>query len=206
MRPNPDVHENEVAPDMTTFTRIILLSFALSIIPVTATAQQSRAENCLNQIDDDRDGAIDCQDSDCKHIWVCQSIPEQCANGFDDDGNGDVDCADISCSDRYTCVPRAEHCANGRDDDGDGDVDCADSECFDTYVCLPDTELCRSGKDEDGDGDTDCADEDCRFTAQCLMPAESNQKLLQPRLQQRKINPLVKPKSVDRLQQNKAEK
>lgn len=71
-------------------------------------------ENCVNGVDDDGDGDVDCADDDCEHHG-CASGAGRCKNG--------------------TCVEMAGGCANQVDDDGDGLVDCAESEC-DREVCL----------------------------------------------------------------------
>ncbi|MGE4632985.1 MAG: hypothetical protein AAEJ47_08100, partial [Planctomycetota bacterium] len=44
-------------------------------------------ENCTNGTDDDGDGLIDCEDSDCDLDPACVTPPENCSNGTDDDGD-----------------------------------------------------------------------------------------------------------------------
>ncbi|MGR3310341.1 MAG: hypothetical protein ACUZ77_06155, partial [Candidatus Brocadiales bacterium] len=106
------------------------------------------AEDCTNGIDDDGDGLVDCNDSDCP---PCST--EDCTNGTDDDGDGLVDCLDPDC---LPCP--AEDCTNGIDDDGDGLVDCNDTDC---PSCTLASEICSDGIDNDGDGLIDCDDPDC---------------------------------------------
>ena len=48
-------------------------------------------EVCLNGIDDDRNGLIDCADPICFGLPECTGIFENCVNGLDDDGNGLVE-------------------------------------------------------------------------------------------------------------------
>ena len=112
-------------------------------------------EICDNRVDDDRDGDIDCRDLDCP------ACPEWCDNGIDDDRDGIVDCLDSDCP---ACP---EICANGIDDDGDNDVDCDDSDCATATACR---ELCENGIDDDGDNDVDCDDSDCLMETACLEP------------------------------------
>ena len=55
-------------------------------------------ENCSNGADDDGDGAVDCDDTDCTSDPACTGGPvEDCTNGVDDDGDGAVDCLDTDC-------------------------------------------------------------------------------------------------------------
>ncbi|MEM1086090.1 MAG: hypothetical protein AAGH90_00050 [Pseudomonadota bacterium] len=172
-------------------THLLFLGLTCIMFAQPTTAQQSRTENCFNQIDDNLNGEIDCYDDQCKNLWICLSIPEQCANGIDDDRNGYVDCTDPACNAVSVCSPRLEDCGNGSDDDGDGDVDCADASCEGTSVCTPKAELCLAKGDEDGDGDADCEDADCEFTAACLLPEDQRgPKTFQGR---REISPFLRP-------------
>ncbi len=52
--------------------------------------------DCSDGLDDDGDGAVDCDDDDCRALPVC--TPEDCGNGVDDDADGDVDCDDDECT------------------------------------------------------------------------------------------------------------
>ncbi|MBU1222107.1 amidohydrolase family protein [Myxococcota bacterium] len=124
-------------------------------------------EICDNQIDDDGDGLVDCDDPGCAGYTICEGV-EICNNGYDDDGDGDVDCNDSDCTNSTVCTG-TEICNNDQDDDGDGDVDCDDSDCTNDPACDPQTfELnCNDGVDNDGDGDTDCEDSDCAGAPAC---------------------------------------
>ena len=53
-------------------------------------------ENCTNGMDDDGDGLIDCEDSDCDCVEIC-------GNDIDDDGDGLVDCEDPDLADDCCC-------------------------------------------------------------------------------------------------------
>ena len=76
------------------------------------------AENCTNGSDDDCDGNVDCDDSDCASNPACQAA--YCGDGTCDPGEDQCNCSD-DCG-----TPPAENCTNGSDDDCDGDVDCDD--------------------------------------------------------------------------------
>ncbi|MGM0597244.1 MAG: bifunctional metallophosphatase/5'-nucleotidase [Myxococcota bacterium] len=67
----------------------------------------STNEICDNQVDDDGDGDIDCDDNDCWDDPAC--INEICDNEIDDDGDGDVDCDDEDCADAEVCQDILKH-------------------------------------------------------------------------------------------------
>ncbi len=79
-------------------------------------------EICNNSMDDDKDGNVDCEDSDCN----CpeESIEEICTDGIDNDHDGLIDC-----DDKLDCKCSREICNNEIDDDNDGKIDCADIDC-----------------------------------------------------------------------------
>src|SRR3954465_10372334 len=85
-------------------------------------------EVCDNGIDDDKDGKIDCADTDCRLEASCEVKHENCQNGVDDNDDQLVDCMDPECMGRPICAP-AEDCKNGIDDDGDHLADCKDPDC-----------------------------------------------------------------------------
>lgn len=60
-------------------------------------------EICDNNIDDDGDGAADCNDTECINEPVCLPDPEICDNGVDDNNNGLVDCDEPTCSVEPEC-------------------------------------------------------------------------------------------------------
>ncbi|MCB9525251.1 MAG: proprotein convertase P-domain-containing protein [Myxococcales bacterium] len=62
-------------------------------------------ELCGNGIDDDRDGAMDCDDSECAADPACVE-PEVCDDFIDNDGDGDTDCADSDCAEHGACIPQ----------------------------------------------------------------------------------------------------
>lgn len=155
-------------------------------------------EDCTNGVDDDGDGATDCEDAECHGHAYCQAYHEYaCANGADDDGDGLVDCADPDCLQTQECDPGrewschdgvdndsdgltdcldpdcgqacTEKCDDNVDNDGDGLIDCADPNCWNAVGCLGGDEICRNGIDDDGDGFTDCEDPDCADLPACVL-------------------------------------
>ncbi len=131
--------------------------------------------NCGNGIDDDKDGATDCQDNDCSASDLCKVTgPETiCNDKIDNDNDGKTDCDDTDCAKDPACavlVPTTETlCADQIDNDKDGMTDCADNDCAADAACatpLKET-LCADGIDNDKDGKTDCADADCTADAAC---------------------------------------
>lgn len=111
--------------------------------------------DCGDGEDDDIDGLIDCDDSDC----IC--IETDCSDGIDDDQDGLIDCDDSDCL--SACVET--DCTDGLDGDGDGLLDCEDSDCIDEC-----SEICDDGEDNDQDGLADCSDDECYGIAGCTGP------------------------------------
>ncbi|MFT6395340.1 MAG: hypothetical protein ACJAYU_000082 [Bradymonadia bacterium] len=85
---------------------------------------------CGDDIDNDEDGDIDCDDSDCAETDGCFEV---CDDRFDNDGDGDIDCADADCD--AVCI---EICDDAVDNDRDGLTDCADADCEFDEACCPD--------------------------------------------------------------------
>jgi len=66
-------------------------------------------EICNNNIDDDGDGLVDCDDPDCQGDPDCVVIAtEICNNNIDDDGDGLVDCDDPNCQFEANCSTSLE--------------------------------------------------------------------------------------------------
>jgi len=55
-------------------------------------------EICDNEIDDDGDTDVDCDDADCAADVACTGPVEICDNTIDDDGDTDIDCDDADCA------------------------------------------------------------------------------------------------------------
>ena len=62
---------------------------------------QKHEFDCTDGADNDSDGNIDCEDSDCETSVDCQEL--DCSNGIDDDLDGDIDCEDSDCEDNIAC-------------------------------------------------------------------------------------------------------
>lgn len=67
--------------------------------------------NCLNTIDDDDDGKIDCADQDCRTQLYCATTEKYCHDKIDNDGDGNKDCADKACVKDTDCK---QECGNFR--------------------------------------------------------------------------------------------
>ncbi|MCB9530027.1 MAG: hypothetical protein H6701_16855, partial [Myxococcales bacterium] len=106
-------------------------------------------EICDNGVDDDGDGAVDCEDLGCAFDPACPILGDEiCDNNLDDDDDGDVDCDDEDCFLDPNCLIGPEEiCDNGQDDDGDDAIDCADADCafdpacFEPVTCDDATEI-----------------------------------------------------------------
>lgn len=103
--------------------------------------------NCSDSIDNDGDGQIDCNDTDCSSDSACTgpTTETDCSDDVDNDGDGNTDCLDSDCSADPACTgPTTETaCSDGVDNDSDGQTDCDDEDCFTDPVC---------SSDSDGDG------------------------------------------------------
>jgi len=128
-------------------------------------------EVCNDGKDNDCDGLVDCNDTDCAQASVC--APPPVCNDADGDGyfaepgcGTSVDCDD---SDPSVNPGALEVCDDGIDNDCNGLIDCADGRCSSNPVCAPSVtpEICDDGIDNDGDGSVDCADRDCRRDPAC---------------------------------------
>lgn len=122
---------------------------------------ETEAGACMDMMDNDRDGAIDCADYDCSTETYC--VESICNDSVDNDDDGDTDCDDYDCWDDAACIESS--CSNTVDDDGDGYVDCDDYDCYDDAACIE--SICNDSVDNDGDGEIDCADYDCDAETYC---------------------------------------
>ena len=107
----------------------------------SSTEGASTEIECSDTVDDDSDGYIDCDDSDCDTDEVCVSdaavITEtECSDTLDDDSDGYIDCLDEDCDTVDSCEYASElTCDDGYDNDADGDSDCDDSDCTEDAAC-----------------------------------------------------------------------
>ena len=104
----------------------------------------ANAEICGNGADDDGDGDVDCEDSDCP------ACPEICDNGIDDDRDRDIDCDDEDCSGVEPC--RVIAFIRG-DPDGNGAVQLTDGIFILNFLFLGgDSPGCFEAADADDNG------------------------------------------------------
>ena len=106
---------------------------------------------CYNGFDDDGDGLIDCDDSDCFFDYNCYY------SSYDYDGDGYNDLYDCNDYDASVYPGAYDTSGDGIDQDCDG-ADGASS----SYESI-----CYDGIDNDGDGLIDCDDSDCSFDSSC---------------------------------------
>ena len=90
-------------------------------------------EICDDGIDNDEDGDIDCDDSDCETAEPCLVDPEICDDGIDNDEDGAIDCDDSDCALDADACPTGEcepACEGDQECIGGG---CVDPQTVDTY-------------------------------------------------------------------------
>ena len=109
--------------------------------------------DCLDGVDNDEDGDIDCDDSGCDGKPACESDDTSIIDSGEDtdiDTGEDTDTNDTE--DPIHENPENGDCWDGIDNDQDGDLDCDDSDCADIPECNPEV------IDNDGDGYPDIDD------------------------------------------------
>ncbi len=123
---------------------------------------------CSDGFDNDGDGLIDCDDSDCTAAPACDPPAiEDCDDGVDNDGDTMVDCQDEECigdtgPSGEVCQQPESSCGDTFDNDGDLRIDCDDSDCAADPLCQsPVQEVCDDGIDNDDDTLVDCQDDEC---------------------------------------------
>ena len=133
-------------------------------------------EVCDDGEDNDGDGDLDCEDSNCRSSVLCETSDETCCDGADNDGDGSSDCDELSCSAAPCCREATEEsCSDHQDNDRDGLIDCLEPDCKDFAYCGEGTDqACQDRIDNDGDGRVDCHDESCydRFVCFPRSPRE----------------------------------
>ncbi|MBU1240425.1 hypothetical protein KKF84_12240 [Myxococcota bacterium] len=165
-------------------TGVVTYFFGYYILPRSASDFEIAAndsdcpmvasEICDDDIDNDGNGFVDCDDFACIGNIACPAKIENndtlCADGIDNDDDGLTDCADPSCNGHPDVTVCTEtNCTDGIDNDGDGYGDCDDFDCKDEATCAGEYETnCTDGVDDDGDGYIDCADFDCDDDPACI--------------------------------------
>jgi hypothetical protein len=122
---------------------------------------------CVNGVDDDGDGFVDCRDNDCQqYAGVCgQVLPQVETDPEPEDALSDCRQATASSEDVDRCkdagLLRIERCTDGIDNDQNGKFDCGDNACagIPEVNCQREvgTAACTDGLDNDGNGFIDCA-------------------------------------------------
>ena len=132
------------------------------------------AENCLDGVDNDLDGLVDCSDSDCGAAGACQGFND---TGVQDTGTTDTGVLDTGSADTGAQdtgnpdtgpQPQPENCIDGLDNDFDGSADCADSDCDAAGACQTGPEICGNNFDDDNNGSADCDDVACQGVDPCI--------------------------------------
>ena len=113
------------------------ITAAINVIQVGAGMGLTET-NCMDGLDDDGDGPIDCADPDCLvgPTPPCEVPEATCDDMIDNDGDGATDCADADCNGVGTCEMPEATCDDALDNDADGDVDCDDADCG-GLMCAP---------------------------------------------------------------------
>ena len=102
------------------------------MLAVSVSAQYNKPRQCEDTIDNDGDGYVDCEDSDCEGTSVCETAGTEeecsesnpCENGYT--------CEEGVCvAEEAVCSNVLPECADGVDNDADGNTDLDDSECVD---------------------------------------------------------------------------
>lgn len=106
----------------------------VEVVPCT-----NPTEICNNNVDDDNDGLVDCEDPDCSGAEICMDNMNPCdacptvispvcgADGKMYNNACLAACAEVEI---VPCSEDQEICDNGIDDDNDGFIDEADSDCM----------------------------------------------------------------------------
>jgi hypothetical protein len=140
--------------------------------------------SCSGGVDNDCDGKVDCDDSDCSASKACctgsaaEVGASACSDGVDNDCDGLTDCQESACAAQSSCCQAtpendSHSCSDGVDNDCDGKLDCADSDCAVVADCCTKTQLletsCGDAVDNDCDGKVDCRDSDCEALPACTL-------------------------------------
>lgn len=136
--------------------------------------QPASESDCDDGTDNDNDGKIDCEDSDCtSNHTACPTTETNCTDGVDNDHDTKSDCQDSDCASNPACSPTTEtNCTDGVDNDGDTKKDCEDTDCAADPACRETN--CTDDVDNDGDTKKDCEDTDCAADPACVTTTETN--------------------------------
>jgi hypothetical protein len=88
----------------------VAIAVILSNACVAPRIREDTPAACSNGIDDDDDGAVDCEDSSCVASDACEVSAASCRDGVDNDRDGLVDCEAPSCVRAGHCTSYAAPC------------------------------------------------------------------------------------------------
>jgi len=81
----------------------LTVAAAIGAVEVPPAPVYGPVDTCIDLLDSDGDGAIDCSDPDCYGNAYCTGYESSCSNGIDDDSDGLVDCSDLECATSLSC-------------------------------------------------------------------------------------------------------
>ena len=140
------------AQTMTTMLILIVKTRVVLKLKIASPSSLTFSENtnalCQDQLDNDKDLLIDCEDPECANVEFClpegENTKDKCSDQVDNDEDNLIDCDDLDCAHIDHCLQPEENtvafCQDGMDNDGDHFIDCEDPDCSLIVACLPDTE------------------------------------------------------------------
>ncbi len=131
---------------------------------LVSTLNPGQTEVCVDQIDNDCDGARDCDDGDCSSDVACGGCVQVSVTCTTNPGEAsetvtitDQDDCDEDTYAAYSC-PAGEECTSGN---------CGDCDDAAAAINPGATEVCNDAADNDCDSSTDCDDSDCAADPIC---------------------------------------
>lgn len=79
------------------------IASAIGVAAAPPVGMEVPIDTCIDLIDSDNDGAVDCSDPDCYRNAYCSGYESSCDNGRDDDFDGLIDCSDLECATSLSC-------------------------------------------------------------------------------------------------------
>ncbi len=131
---DPDCHGQSGSPPSENWANCVCdIDSPQSSYRIECTSDSSQ---CSDGVDNDGDGKVDCEDSDCEGVPACEEVgcgidPVLCPNPECTYTSGGQCYIDVQCS----ALCGTEYCVDGIDNDRDGKVDCEDSDCSEDEAC-----------------------------------------------------------------------
>lgn len=113
------------------------------------TVYEVEPEVCDDDLDNDRDGDLDCDDADCDEAAPCNEArngPQACGDGADNDGDGVSDCWDIDCAGSVQCpngIP-GDSCASPLAASGEVWTTTVDTCLYTNHFTAPEADGCQA--------------------------------------------------------------